>query len=364
MTDSPTTTREGGADSSWRRPLTTGRAFGARAVAWMADRPHALTSVAAVRAVIGLCGLAMYVSDYAIRDLLFMPGVLQAGGTPSTRHTESVLPSLYQLGSDGAGFEVVYHLGALAALLVVLGVGGRVGLFVHYVFIWSLYAANPLVLDGGDNLVMILGLVLLLTRCYDRLSLGGPRLPGRGPARAGRVGTGPVATIAHNTGVLLVAAQICIVYLMAGLYKVQGQMWQDGTALYYILRTPEFYWPGVTDVAFRFSWLLVIGAYATVLLSIYFPLLVLVPRLRLPAVLAMTGFHLSIAVLMGLTSFALVMIACDLIFVNGHLERARSRIARSWRRVGSGTATWMAARRRHAAPPAGVTTPVVDRRSL
>ena len=55
---------------------------------------------------------------------------------------------------------------------------------------------------------------------------------------------------------------------------------------------------------------LVIGAYATVWLSIYFPVLVLFRRLRLPTVLAMSGFHASIAVLMGLTSFALVMIAC------------------------------------------------------
>lgn len=299
-----------------------------RAADWMAGRPHSLGSVAVIRAVVGLCGLAMYLSDYRIRHLLFMPEVLGAGGTSSTSHATGSFLTLYRFFGEGVGFEVVYHLGILAALAVMLGVGGRIGLAIHYVLIWSLYAANPLVLDGGDNLVMILGLVLLLTRCYDRLNL---RSWLSSTAAAPRVG--PVATIAHNTGVLLIAAQICVVYLMAGLYKVQGQLWQDGTALYYILRTPEFHWPGVTEHVFAFEWFLVIGAYATVWLSIYFPLMVLVPRLRLPAVLLMSGFHLSIAVLMGLTSFALIMIACDLVFVNRHVERAGRSLARAGARL-------------------------------
>ncbi|KGN37580.1 HTTM domain-containing protein [Knoellia subterranea] len=314
---------------------------GRNAMRWLDGRPHGLSSIAVVRAVIGLCGLAMYLSDYGIRHLLWLPDVLGAGSTPSTRHTAGSLLSFYTFVGDGLGFEIVYHLGIVAALTVMLGVGGRVGLAIHYAFIWSLYAANPLVLDGGDNLVMILGLILLLTRCYDRLNLLNWIAPGRR-----RRTPGPVATIAHNTGVLLVAAQICIVYVMAGLYKVQGQLWQDGTALYYVLRVPEFHWPGVTEHVLRFDWFLVIGAYATVWLSIYFPLLVLVRRLRLPAVLAMSGFHASIAVLMGLTSFALIMIACDLVFVNSHVERAGRSVSRTFNRMTSATKRAMPHRRR------------------
>ncbi|MGW5276131.1 hypothetical protein ACWEQP_26910 [Streptomyces sp. NPDC004044] len=40
------------------------------------------------------------------------------------------------------------------------------------------------------------------------------------------------------------------VYLTSGLclYKVQGKLWQDGTALFYIMRIPEFSLPGVSDL--------------------------------------------------------------------------------------------------------------------
>ena len=48
----------------------------------------------------------------------------------------------------------------------------------------------------------------------------------------------------HNTAVLVISAQICVVYAAAGLYKAQGSMWQDGTALYYTMHLDWFRpWP-------------------------------------------------------------------------------------------------------------------------
>ncbi len=40
----------------------------------------------------------------------------------------------------------------------------------------------------------------------------------------------------------------------------------------------------------------------------------------------MTAFHLSIAFFMGLTAFAAILVACDLVFVNGHVERLLARV--------------------------------------
>lgn len=289
------------------------RAALGRVSSWMLDGPRATTSVALLRAVVGVCGVAFYLSDYRLRHLLFGPGVLETPQMADQRLTLSGSASLYQAVSGATGFDVLFHLGLGLAVLVAIGVGGRLVLALHYVFIWSLYATNPLLLDGGDNIIMIVGLLLLLTRCHDRLAVSLLWRRPRPPWRA--------TVLLHNTALLMMAGQICVVYLMAGLYKVQGRLWQDGTALYYVLRVPEFTWPGVTEHLFRFDWLLVVGAYATVWISIYFPLLVLVRRTRLLAVLLMTGFHVSIALLMGLTSFAAIMVACDLLFVNRHVER-------------------------------------------
>ncbi|MEU7416805.1 hypothetical protein AB0B23_08945, partial [Streptomyces antibioticus] len=65
----------------------------------------------------------------------------------------------------------------------------------------------------------------------------------------------------------------------------------------------------------------------------YFPLGILVRRIRPWAALVSIGFHVSIAVLMGLTSFALTMVACDLIFLSGGIERTLTLARRAYKRV-------------------------------
>ncbi|WP_141630053.1 HTTM domain-containing protein [Salinibacterium sp. PAMC 21357] len=286
---------------------------------WMTMTPHGETSLSLLRAVVGFLGLAYYLVDYEDRRLFFGPDGVY--GAAAVRETVDDLGTfdLYVLSDSVVFFEIVFHLGILLSIAVLLGVGGRVILACHYIVLWSTYTQNVALLDGGDNLLMIVIPVLLLTRCYSRFKLPIMQLP---PMRH----PGMFGSALNNVGLLLIAGQICIVYLMSGLYKVQGQMWQDGTALYYILRVPDFYFPGVTELLFTSDILLVLGAYATVLSSIAFPFLVLFPQGRLPAVLVMTAFHLSIATFMGLTAFALIMIACDLVFVDRHVCAGRREI--------------------------------------
>ncbi|MFI9393536.1 HTTM domain-containing protein [Streptomyces bauhiniae] len=262
-----------------------------------------------------------YVSQYQERNYLFGPdGVL-----PHDEFRAQLTGfSLYALSASPAYFQVVYHLGIAAALAVTLGIGGRPGLALHWVLLWSVYQRQPGLLDGGDNLAYVVIPFLLLTRCYDRFALPAglagrlaQRLPGR--LRA-------VSVPFHNLGVLMVATQICLVYVVSGLYKVMGEEWQDGTALFYIMRVAEFELPGWSDLVYENDFLVVLGTYGTVAFLVYFPLGVLVPALRPWAAAASICFHLSIAFFMGLTGFALTMIACDLVFLSGALDRALLRI--------------------------------------
>ncbi|WP_416444405.1 HTTM domain-containing protein [Leucobacter sp. HNU] len=290
-----------------------------RAHTWMTAAPHAVAALGLLRSVIGICGLAFYLEDYGNRRLLHGPEGYYGHDLLSGYFERSSGWSVYLLSDSLIWFEFLFHVGILVTILIALGVGGRGALGLHFVLLWSLFMTNPMLLDGGDNLMMIVVPFLLLTRCFDRFRIHRP-IWTPGPAKWN------LGTVAHNTGLLLIAGQVCIVYLMAGLYKVQGQLWQDGTAIYYILRTPEFFWPGITEIIFHFDWLIVLASYATVLTSIAFPVLVLFPAGRPIAVALMAAFHLAIGILMGLTSFALIMIAIDLLFVNQHVVRAAGEI--------------------------------------
>ncbi|MFZ7088976.1 HTTM domain-containing protein [Curtobacterium sp. RRHDQ10] len=290
-------------------------AFLERGTSWMTGSPRAPASLGLLRSTIGLVSFVYYVSAASDRHFLFGPDGLFGRDLLAKELDRTGSWSLFAVFGDGSIFDGLYFVGTLTSTAVLLGLGGRAVLALHWVLLWSLYAANPTLMDGGDNLVVLLIPFLMLTRCFDRIRVTRPRFPAPHCA---------VANAANNLGVLLIASQACIVYLLAGLYKVQGELWQDGTALYYVLRIPEFYLPGVTPLLFHLGWVLVAAAYATVLTSVFFTPLVFFRAGRPWAVASMLLFHIAIAVLMGLTSFALVMMAMDLIFINDHADKVRS----------------------------------------
>ncbi|MDX3694236.1 HTTM domain-containing protein [Streptomyces europaeiscabiei] len=289
--------------------------------AW-ASRPVAILGVSGTRALLGFAGLMFYVSQYGDRHYLFGPG----NNTLLPHHVfldelkESGSFSIYAWSTSPVAFEVFYHLGVITALAVTLGIGGRPALAVHGIFLWSLYQRQSALMDGGDNLMHLVIPMLLLTRCYDHFALRSPlgkRMTQRVPETVRAAGV-PL----HNLGVTAIAVQMCLVYMVSGLYKVQGQSWQDGTALFYIMRVPEFELPGISELVYTNDVLVYVGTYATVIFLVYFPLGVLVPALRPWAAAASIGFHVSIGFFMGLTGFALTMIACDLVFLSPELGRA------------------------------------------
>lgn len=317
------------------------RGRGGTVADWMVDAPRATTALSLLRTVVGVVSVALYVRQYAGRSTFFGPDGVY--GTDGIREYAASIGtwSLYALSESEVLFEIVFHVGLAVAVLVMLGLGGRPVLALHYVLLWSLYMANPAFMDGGDALAATAALFLLLTRCYSAFTV---------VTRRRQREAGQFASLLNNTGLLLLVTQVSVVYLMAGLYKVQGELWQDGTALYYILNVPEFFLPGVTPLLVQSDWLMVIGAYLTVLTSVFFPVLVLFRAGRPVAVTAMLTFHLAIALLMGLTSFALVMAAFDLLFVNAHVESLRWRARSIWSGVAARWTTCLQKEERGAEP--------------
>ena len=291
-----------------------------RAVDALTGRRYAGYAVCCLRALIGLVVLATMVTDHGRRAELFGPDGYYPRDLVRAEMEALGGFNLYLLGDGPLVFELLFHTGMLIALCVLVGVGGRAVLVAHWAFTWSLLQTNPMLLDGGDNVTFVVLPMLCLTSCFRHLSLArwvrGPRA-----ARPSAWG----AVLVHNLGVLAIALQICIVYVVSGTYKLQGDMWTEGTALYYVLSVPEFAYPPITDALLSWDTGLVLGAYAATALLVFFPVLVLNAALRPWAVASMVGFHLSIALLMGLTGFALAMIACDLVFVDRELRTLRRR---------------------------------------
>lgn len=146
--------------------------------------------------------------------------------------------------------------------------------------------------------------MLLLTRSTDYLALGSRKTK-----------QSICGTLTHNLGVMLIVVQVLALYAVSGLYKLGGDLWINGTAVYYVLRTPDFMASSLNSLLFTNAAAVTSATYTSMLLLASMPLLVLNPRTREHALACAIGFHLSIGILMGLWGFALTMILCDVVLL-------------------------------------------------
>lgn len=285
-----------------------------------------MTGASVLRIVAGFALVYQYLVLYSQRHYLYGPDAT----FPFEVFVEDVSNagsfSLYAVSRSALYFEVLYHLSCVCVVLWWLGVRTSYLTPIVWVLVWSLHERNPYLLDGGHNLIQIVLLYACLVDVSSRWSVDAWLARRRGAARD-PVG---VSAIVHNAGVLACAIQLSLVYGVAGLYKVQGETWQNGTALYYSLRGGEFVWPGMSELVYEQGWLLTLLAYATVAFQLSFPfLLFLGRRTRLLIVVVGIGFHLGIMAFMSLFTFAAFMLAVDLMFVTDEeYEGARARLAR------------------------------------
>lgn len=283
--------------------------------------------------------------------------------------------------SDSAvWFEVVYALALLAAALLMVGWHTRAVSVLFMAGVLSLQNRSIFMGDGGDNVIHLMAIYLVLTRCGQVWSLdarrarreagadpgpggvGGPRgvagpllWAGFGAVLCGATVTGSlggtawlpvffwilwighgvwwavnryaphseprtlldvIANLAHNATLVVIMAEVCLIYATAGWYKIQGSRWQDGTALYYPLNLDYFTpWPGLSDLLASSGVMVMVLTYATVAVQVAFPFTLFNRRVKNVLLVVMICEHAGIALLLGLPFFSMAMIAADAVFL-------------------------------------------------
>jgi hypothetical protein len=139
-----------------------------------------------------------------------------------------------------------------------------------------------------------------------------------------------IANVVHNGAMLVIAAEVCLIYSTAGWYKIQGSRWQDGTALYYPLHLDDFTpWPALSHVLAGSDVMVMLITYGTVIVQVAFPFTLFNRKVKNVLLVLMMLEHASIAIVLGLPFFSLAMIAADAVFLpTGFLRWAGERVVR------------------------------------
>jgi hypothetical protein len=310
----------------------------------LTERPLSLYAAAFLRIGYGLLYLILLVREFPNRDRIWGPDSpwTVALARQDFAQSRTGWSALLTLSDSRQYFEACYVVAMVVALLFMLGWRTRVMSILFAIVVVSFYSRNLMVCDGGDNLMILMAVYLTLTACGRRWSLDARRSRAAAekerPAAAGILRRFTV-TVLHNCAMLVIMAQMCILYGAAGLYKVQGNLWDDGTALHYVLKQDLFRpWPALSDFVDGQHLMIAVAAYLTVLVQIAFPFS-LFSKLKYAVLVILIGMHLGIAILLGLPLFSAVMIVGDAVFLPDGLYLFLARTARRALRRGTALKT-------------------------
>ena len=137
----------------------------------------------------------------------------------------------------------------------------------------------------------------------------------------------------HNAAVVVIGVQVCFIYAVAGSSKVQGGLWQEGTAVFYPLRLDYFSpWPWLSNYVSGSMIAVVALTYGTILMQTAFPFAIFNRRVKNCLLVLLLLEHLGIGILLGLPFFSLAIISSDAIFLPTNLlVRIEQRILRQVR---------------------------------
>ncbi|MGA4983557.1 HTTM domain-containing protein [Streptomyces cellulosae] len=348
-----------------------------RAIARVTDSALGPYQTAVLRIGLGLTWLLFLLREYPHRQELYGPDSPWSWDLAAQLVGSNDAFTVLLWSDSQVWFEAVYALAVLFSLLLLLGWRTRTMAALFMAGVLTLQNRSVFMGDGGDNVLHIMAVYLVFTRCGQVWSLDarrarrgeeararGERTPDRvGPALwavlgfmlllgslagrtdgdwfipallwavwlgqavwwlAGRLARTDqprilldvVANVVHNGALLVIMAEACLIYATAGWYKVQGSRWQDGTAVHYPLNLEYFSpWPSLAELFTASGTLVMLVTYVTVVVQVAFPFTLFNRRVKNVLLTFMILEHTVIAVVLGLPFFSLAMIAADAVFL-------------------------------------------------
>jgi hypothetical protein len=227
---------------------------------------------------------------------------------------------------DSAWLIVVHVFFLLGMFLFTIGFATRITSVITWVGVISYINREPILVFGMDSIMVVLAFYLMLGPSGSALSVD--RLLARWWAR--RTGAPlppaePPPSVAANCTLRAMQVHFCFIYLASGLSKLQGAWWWAGTALWGTMANYSFapmHWPLYLDflrflAKRRILWecVMFFGTYYTLALEISLPFLIWRRSLRWLMVICAVLLHTGIGIIMGLTTFSLVMLCLLLSFI-------------------------------------------------
>lgn len=245
------------------------------------------------------------------------PRMIYARGTP--------VWSLWFHVVDPTAMTIVHGAFVLVTFLFMIGFCTRVTSFLSWFAALTYIHRNPAILFGVDTMMGVTLLYLAIGPSGAALSVDRWLYRRRFRAQFGAEPPPPEPSVTANFAIRLLQIHVCIIYFIAGISKLQGAAWWNGSAVWGTIANFEFapmqneFYMWVLRAIHRNQlvgeWFLFIAGFFTLAFEISYPYLIWRPATRWLLLAAAILLHGLIGLFMGLKTFALLMLVMNMAFL-------------------------------------------------
>ena len=205
----------------------------------------------------------------------------------------------------------LYFIAAQITCLIgsfILGSDSIITRALIYVTTMNVYALSGTVLDGGINISQLLAFYFIFINTSGHKILSDRQ-------------NKQISNLFSNAFFILAQFQIVTVYATAVLYKLNGELWQNGMAIYYILQNDTFTLSWLKNLVINTPFIAVVATYATLGFQILFPTMIWNQKMKYPLIGLGLMIHMGIAFGMGIFTFGIIMCLSYILFIpSSHLK--------------------------------------------
>ncbi|SMB97784.1 HTTM domain protein [Hymenobacter roseosalivarius DSM 11622] len=256
-------------------------------------------------ALLRIATAAVVLTDLAIRSTDLEAHYANMGILPLhvlyERNWNAYQVSLHNISGLWQIQALLFLVAAGFATMLLLGYKTRLATVVSWLLLVSLQNRNPIIGQGGDDLLRMLlfwGIFLPWGRMYS--------------TDAGRTEPKPAAYSYFSAATVAYVVQLALVYWCTALLKNAPEWTTEGTAIYYALSLDQVLMPG-GRILYQFPEVMRFLTFATYYTELLLPFVLFipvgVPFWRMLFVVVMYGFHLGISLTLFVGLFFLINMA-------------------------------------------------------
>ncbi len=257
--------------------------------------------------------LRIFVCFYLAKDILlnkqFHVALFKGGDHLMQREAPwlSLLGISNQLISDNIGiFNIVY---LLLIVLFFFGVGKNFVALLLFLFLDASQSLTSVILNGGDNYLKFIMLYLVFMNSYEYFSMNKQRF------KSAELNS--FNTFLSNLAGYSICIHLCLIYFVSAIHKIHTDVWFNGVATYYTFSSERFGGTNaINQMMAKNGVLVTLTTYGTILIELFYPVLVWFKETKLLFIYAAIALHFGIAVIMMLYDFQLLFIVVQGMFIS------------------------------------------------